>query len=348
MNDSFIIKKNFNFFIIILRIILKQFDNLNKCRLCLLYGYKYSIFSKKTHNFLGLILSLVSNKLNPEKIRNSCKVRPSKIIFDKNDKELFIFDRPIPDFYFHLRDQFSTFHKVPSYLKVDKQSYLQNKIFSNKDLLSCEKSDLFNLIKKYLDSQIELKKNYGVKVSVSEFLDRPLSFITKRVKMDNLPSIFQQRIVPITKKIDPLILVPSIIEPWPIIKENIMLFHDLSPVEFRKAPFLHDLFYMLFKYEFYGNRKRNHNSIFKTIFKSLKKIDNGQEKDIENNELFSLVKLIHNVVKPHEFIDAYILMIIFHSYVKYEATGKFNNSSAKRRFELALSRHAEIFKLTLC
>ena len=182
MNDSFIIKKNFNFFIIILRIILKQFDNLNKCRLCLLYGYKYSIFSKKTHNFLGLILSLVSNKLNPEKIRNSCKVRPSKIIFDKNDKELFIFDRPIPDFYFHLRDQFSTFHKVPSYLKVDKQSYLQNKIFSNKDLLSCEKSDLFNLIKKYLDSQIELKKIMVLKFRFLSFWIDHYPLLQKELK----------------------------------------------------------------------------------------------------------------------------------------------------------------------
>ena len=41
-------------------------------------------------------------------------------------------------------------------------------------------------------------------------------------------------------------------------------------------------------------------------------------------------------------------MIILHSYVKFEATGKFINSSAKSRLNLAISRHAKIFESILC
>ena len=57
---------------------------------------------------------------------------------------------------------------------------------------------------------------------------------------------------------------------------------------------------------------------------------------------------MHKVVNPKQLIDAYIIMIVFHSYVKFEATGRFMNSSAKRRFDLAIVRHAKIFELITC
>ena len=127
-----------------------------------------------------------------------------------------------------------------------------------------------------------------------------------------------------------------------------MVFCDLSPVEFRNAPFLHDLLYILFKYELYGGRKKNHQLIFPVIFDALKKIANGQEENVEGKELLNFVKLIHSIVSPQEFIDAYILMIVYHSYVKYEATGKFINSSANHRYELAIDRHSKIYELATC
>lgn len=348
MNNLLRIKKNFNFLIKIVKIFTNQLDKANKCKLYLIYGYKYGILSKKKQKLIKIIFNLITNKFNPENLESSCKVKPSKIIFDKKDKELFIFDRPIPDFYFDLRDKFSHYHQVPSYLKVDKKSYSQDKAINNKNLFSFSKSDQFNLIKGYLDRQLELKKNYGVKVPVLQFFEVPFSFVENRKKLDYFPILFKDRINSIKKKNETLILVPSVIEPWPIIKDNFMYFNDLSPVEFREAPFLHDLLYMLFKYELYGNRQNNNNTIFPIIFNALKKIDNGQEREIKEIELLNLVKLIHNVVNPKEFIDAYIMMIVFHSYVKFEATGKFTNSSAKHRFELALTRHAKIFELTIC
>ena len=83
---------------------------------------------------------------------------------------------------------------------------------------------------------------------------------------------------------------------------------------------------MLFKYELYGNRLNNNNTILPIIFNALKKIDNGQEKEIKEIGLLNLVKLMHKVVNPKQLIDAYIIMIVFHSYVKFEATGRFMNS----------------------
>ena len=109
----------------ILRIFKNQLDKLNKCRLYLLYGFKYGILNKK--KLIKIILNLITNNFNPENLESSCLVKPSKIIFDKKDKDFFIFDRPIPDFYFDLRDKFGHYHQTPSYLKIDKKSYLQDK-----------------------------------------------------------------------------------------------------------------------------------------------------------------------------------------------------------------------------
>ena len=50
MNNLIKIKKNFNFLIEILRIFKNQLDKLNKCRLYLLYGFKYGILNKKKIN----------------------------------------------------------------------------------------------------------------------------------------------------------------------------------------------------------------------------------------------------------------------------------------------------------
>lgn len=53
-------------------------------------------------------------------------------------------------------------------------------------------------------------------------------------------------------------------------------------------------------------------------------------------------------MKPQEFVNSYILMIFFHLYVKFEATGKFRKSSANQRLKTAIKRHTEIFKLVKC
>jgi len=348
MTNLPIIKKKFSLLVKIIRIVTNKLDKANKCILCLIYGYRYGIFGNNKQKLIKIILSLVTNQFNYKKLQTSCKVKPSKIIFDRNDKELFIFDRPIPNFYFDLREKFSYYHQAPNYLKVDKKSYLQNKIIYNKNLLSLSKSDQYNLIKGYLHKQLELKKNYGIKVSSLKFFGEPLSFVKDRGELDYFPSLFKESINSIKKKNEISVLVPSVIEPWPIIQNNTMFFSDLSPVEFREAPFLHDLLYMLFKHELYGNRENKNKGIFKIIFNALKKVDDNKEEEINEIELLSLAKLIHQIVNPKKFIDAYVMMIVLHSYVKFYATGKFTNSSAKYRFELALKRHAKIFELAIC
>ena len=63
MNNLIKIKKNFNFLIEILRIFKNQLDKLNKCRLYLLYGFKYGILNKK---LIKIILNLITNNFNPE------------------------------------------------------------------------------------------------------------------------------------------------------------------------------------------------------------------------------------------------------------------------------------------
>ena len=68
-----------------------------------------------------------------------------------------------------------------------------------------------------------------------QFLEVPLSFLQNREKQDDFPFLFRDRINSIKKRDESLILVPSVIEPWPIIKDDIMFFYDLSPVEFREA-----------------------------------------------------------------------------------------------------------------
>ena len=111
---------------------------------------------------------------------------------------------------------------------------------------------------------------------------------------------------------------------------------------------LHDFLYMIFKYELYGRRQKKTHTILSVILRNLKKIENGDEDNIEGNELLSLVKRIYSITNSENFINSYIIMIILHSYVKFEATGKFINSSAKSRLNLAISRHAKIFESILC
>lgn len=344
----FEIKKYFNFVKSMLSALIKLSDKFRMCYLCLVYGYKYDIFNETTHRPFKILLSLIVKKTSEVTIKNICEVKPSKIIFEKDNKELIILDRTIPNFYFDIRDKFSHFHETPIYTKVDKKSYWQKKANSNINIFSLDKSDLFDLFANYFTNQLELKKACGIEVPVSKFIAASQSFIVSHGKMNSSTGVFNERINLMSKKNESLILVPSVIEPWPLIKDNFMVFCDLSPVEFRNAPFLHDLLYILFKYELYGSRQKNHSSVFPVIFDALKKIANGHEENIEGKELVNLVKLIHSIVKPEEFVDAYIMMIVFHSYVKYEATGKFINSSAKRRFELAINRHAKIFKLVIC
>lgn len=342
------IKKYFSFIKLILGVLIKIPDKFFMCYLCLVHGYKYDVFNKTTHEPFKVLLSLFIKKKSSVIINNICEVKPSKIIFNKDNKELIILDRSIPNSYFEIRDKFSNFHETPIYKKIDQKSYWQKKFNSSQSIFSLNKADLFNMFSNYLTNQLELKKTYGFEVSVSKFITESHSFLVSRGKTNSFKDVLNDRVNLLLKKNETLVLVPSVIEPWPLIKDNFMVFCDLSPVEFRNAPFLHDLLYILFKYELYGSRKNNHQLIFSVIFDALKKIENGHEENVEGKELLNFVKLIHSIVSPQEFIDAYILMIVFHSYVKYEATGKFINSSANHRYQLAIDRHSKIYELATC
>ena len=185
-------KKKFNFILLFLGFLKNQFIKIVKCNLYLKYGQKYNLFKEKKFKYFKLIWELILAKLNTENLKDRCSIKPSKIIFDIKDKELIILDRPIPKFYFNLRDQFDKFHRTPSYLKVDHRSYYQNKSVS-RDLFTINNSNLFNLLEDYLNNQMKLANAYGVNVLVSEFLEIPLSFIKNKNKIDQLNPIFWEK-----------------------------------------------------------------------------------------------------------------------------------------------------------
>ncbi|WP_435116879.1 hypothetical protein ACIJYF_00745 [Candidatus Pelagibacter bacterium nBUS_49] len=332
----------------IARFLINFIDNINMCLLCLLYRYKYKIFNSKCNKILQIFLRLILKKPTTDNDKYSCQVKSSKIIFEKIDKQLIIFDRPIYKSYFSKRDQLSEFHQTPKYNKQDAISYWQEKIISNENLLSLPRPELFNVIEQYCFNQLEFKKKFGTLVSLSKFSEIPLQLFKTNKNIIKLGKFLTERINFMLKKNEKLILIPSVIEPWPLIKNNKMIFSDLSPVEFRNAPFFHDLFYMLFKFELYGSRKKKHKPILPIIYDALNKIEIGNEDEIIEKDIVNLAKVIYKFMKPQEFVNSYILMIFFHLYVKFEATGKFRKSSANQRLKTAIKRHTEIFKLVKC
>ena len=328
-------------------IFVKIKNKINEYKLGVAYAYKYNILSNKKNSFLIFFFNFIFNKIF-KKTKKFCQVKASKIIFHIDQKELIIIDRLIPNNYTVLRDQFNKFHRAPLYNKIDERAYYQDKIVGNDNLLSCKNSQVFKHIKYYLHQQLKLKKNYGREVPTSKFLRLPKSFLVNQKKINLFPKSVIERINFFLENDQNVNLVPSLVEPWPIIDDLGLIFSDLSPVEFREAPYLHDLCYMLFKYELYGIRRKNHSFIFPVIFDALKKIANGEEKKVKGDELVNLVKLLNSVVQPQDFMDAYIMMVLFHSYVKYEATGMFTNYSSIKRFDIAVNKHIKILNIAIC
>lgn len=328
-------------------LVFKKIKNkINEYTIGIVYAYKYNIFNIKKKLFLFFFFDFIFNKFFKKK--NFYQVKASKVIFDIDQKELIIIDRLIPKNYTVLRDQFNKFHRAPLYNKIDDRAYYQDKIVGYDNLLSCKESEVFNHIKNYLHQQLKLKKNYGRQVPVCKFLGLPKSFLANQKKIDLFPGGVKKRINFFLENNQFVNLVPSLVEPWPIIDDLGIIFSDLSPVEFREAPYLHDLCYMLFKYELYGIRRKDHNFIFPIIFDALKKVADGEEKKIIGIELLNLAKLLNSIIGPQDFMDAYIMMVLFHSYVKFEATGKFTNYSSMKRFDIAVDKHIKILNLITC
>ena len=328
--------------------ILKKIKNkINEYKFVIFYSYKYNVFCNKKNTLLSFFLSFIFDKFF-KKTKKFFQVKTSKIIFHIDNKQLIIIDRLIPNNYTVLRDQFSKFHRAPSFSKIDERAYYQDKTVGYDNLLSCKKPEVFNHIRYYLNQQLKLKKNYVREVPMSKFLGLPKSFLADQKKIDLFPKAVIERINFFLENDKAIHLVPSLVEPWPEIDDLGLIFSDLSPVEFREAPYLHDLCYMLFKYELYGIRRKNHSFIFPVIFDALKKIANGEEKKVKGVELVNLVKLLNSVVQPQDFMDAYIMMVLFHSYVKYEATGMFTNYSSIKRFDIAVNKHIKILNIAIC
>ena len=128
------IKKYFTFIKLILSVLIKIPDKFFMCYLCLVHGYKYDVFNKTTHKPFKVLLSLFVKKKSSVIINNIFEVKPSKIIFNKYNKELIILDRSIPNYYFDIRDKFSNFHKTPIYKKlmkkvIGKKSLIPTKVY---------------------------------------------------------------------------------------------------------------------------------------------------------------------------------------------------------------------------
>lgn len=314
--------------------------------LCVKYGFEYGVFEEKNKWRLKTFLIVIGCERFSDLTGVRCVVKPSKILFDirKSNKKLWIFDRPASDNYWVMRNQLGGFHSSPAYIKVDERSYYQDSVSGVGNLLSYTEPELCAALAKYLRDQQRLRDAHGTQVSVSEFLKKPCSFLVDNGWMKYFPVAFSDRVQLLLESNEALTLVPSVVEPWPTLIDGRLMFGDLSPVEFRQAPFLHDLCYMMFKYELYGSRRKGHRSMLPLVFNSVKQVGDDREKDSLSEEILDLSLLIRSFVKADGLIDTYITMVLFHSYVKYHATGRFAESSAECRLALAISRHVSIFE----
>ena len=344
-----------NFYIKIFKIPLKKIYGLIKkikikfvkLKLNLLFGYKYNIFNNNKNLLIKLLINFISANFLNKKINNIFQVKHSKIIFQKSKKELVIIDRTISNDYNLLRDQFNKFHFTPHYEQIDERAYSQNKINYNNSILFLKKTEVLSHINLYLRQQLKLKKEFGKTIPVSEFFYKTKSLLYDQKKINLFPSNLIKRFNFILEENKSINIVPSLIEPWPAVSDKDLIFSDLSPVEFRNAPYLHDLCYIFFKYELYGTRRKKHDSFFPIVYDAFSKVANGEENQVKDIELKNLAKLLNSFIKPQDLIDAYILMIFFHSYVKYEATGKFLNVSSINRLDKAIEKHNKIFELII-
>ena len=271
-----------------------------------------------------------------------CDVRGSKIIFNcDQNKLIFIFDRPIVNNYWLLRDQWSQFHNSPKYKKIDEYTFYQEKSSGFGSLLILDEENLSIKLLKYLTSQIEYGNNYGNKIILSKFIKKPYKFLSKNNYLENFPGFLVKKIECLVMSSKILTLVPSIVEPWPNITNEDLEFSDLSPIEFSHAPILHDFCYMIMKHEMYGSRNENHQPF---IFKLFKEVENIENKNsyISSGNLNALAKKIHAFVGYNDFLNAYLLMTLFHCYVKFFATGKFLLDDPEQRLLETIKRHLNI------
>lgn len=315
---------------------------------CLYYAIKYrSKLSLTSSSLLSNPLRLIpyssGNNAN-ECCFKSCLVTASKIIYSIRHRSmsLYVFDRKIQDKYWELRNQYSVFHNQPKFWKVDDRSFFQATSVNTGTLLSLNSSEACSVLKCYLHHQFRMMESVGVQTTMSEFLDAAISCAQAQGYWSKFPAFVQERVQRLSCCDHPLTLVPSPIEPWPALSNGVLMFCDLSPVEFRQAPVLHDLCYMLFKYELYGDRREGHEPLLAEVFKEVSQKSDSARTNVENRELIGLSKMISKRVSSHEFLDAYICMILYHCVVKYEATGRFKPSSEIRRVNVAIERHSVV------
>tara|TARA_Y100000389_G_scaffold205091_1_gene263022 strand:- start:16038 stop:17024 length:987 start_codon:yes stop_codon:yes gene_type:complete len=316
------------------KIFLKFFCYIKAFFICIKYLILY--FSKELFNINKLL------KCNwPIKFQ----IRASKIIINNNksSKELYIFDRPAPSDYWELREKFSKFHITPKYSKINSSAYYQEKALSFISPLSLNEKELIDTFINYFLLQINFCKKNGTQLSTNKFVKKPYNFLIKNDYLKFFSSFVVERINYLAKSEKLLWIVPSVIEPWPNIYKGNFEFTDLSPVEFREAPLLHDLCYMLMKYELYGSVSGKNKSILPKLILELKKIKLGNIGRQSSSNLNNLAKKILSIVTYDEFIDNYILMMLFHCFVKYHATGNFLYSMPEKRLLNSLEKHVIIF-----
>jgi len=287
---------------------------------------------------LGFNIKLTNNK------NTKFTIKSSKIIVDKENKDqnLYIFDRPFSEEYCDAREKFSLFHFSPDYKKIDEFTFFQKKSLGYGDMLSLNIEQLSTFLYNYINSQINFSYKFGKKISFHKFINKPYNFLLEKNYLNQFTPSTQKRIKRLYMSSELLTVVPSIIEPWPNIHQNKFEFSDLSPVEFEIAPVFHDFFYMLMKYEMYGTQKKNFKPFLNKLFNEFKKIE---KKDYEttNSNLNKLVNKIKSIFNYDELLNFYILMMIFHSFKKYNATGKFLFDLPDQRLNRSVKIHAKIF-----
>ena len=184
-----------------------------------------------------------------------------------------------------LRNQFSKFHRTPSYEVVDEKAYFQDIVLQSNNLLSCNKDLFFNHLNYYLLRQLDLIKQFSVEKSTSDFFNKAKIVLQNSEKVNFYSNNIFNRIKILLSDDKSIKLVPSLVEPWPQVDDSGLIFTDLSPVEFQLAPYIHDFCYMIFKYDYYGSRNTDHKFILTIILDALEKVINKKENEIFNMHL---------------------------------------------------------------
>ena len=214
--------------------------------------------------------------------------------------------------------------------------------------MSCNKDLFFNHLNYYLLRQLDLIKQFSVEKSTSDFFNKAKIVLQNSEKVNFYSNNIFNRIKILLSDDKSIKLVPSLVEPWPQVDDSGLIFTDLSPVEFQLAPYIHDFCYMIFKYDYYGSRNTDHKFILTIILDALEKVINKKENEIFNMHLRNLAKTLSKILRPSDFIDEYIKMIAFHSYVKLNSKGNFVAPYSKNLFEKAIGQHIKVFEKIKC